>query len=40
LLGLSLSLPTAIIVLAYAPIIRIGIVGSVIIGFITNMVVF
>lgn len=39
LLGLGLSLPTAIIVRAYAPIIGIGIVGGIIIGFITNLVV-
>ena len=39
LLGLGLSLPTAIIVRVYAPIIGIGIVGGIIIGFITNMVV-
>jgi hypothetical protein len=38
LLGLGLSLPTAIIVRAYAPIIGIGIIGGIIIGFITNMV--
>ncbi len=38
LLGLGLSLPTAIIVRAYAPIIGIGIVGGIIIGFITNLV--
>jgi hypothetical protein len=38
LLGLGFSLPTAIIVRAYAPIIGIGIVGGIIIGFITNMV--
>ena len=39
LLGIGLSLPTAIIVRVYAPIIGIGIVGGIIIGFITNMVV-
>ena len=39
LLGLGFSLPTAIIVRAYAPIIGIGIVGGAIIGFITNLVV-
>ncbi|MFC1934998.1 hypothetical protein ACFLXZ_01625 [Chloroflexota bacterium] len=40
LLGLGFSLPTAIIVRAYAPIIGIGIVGGVIIGFITNLVLY
>ncbi|MFC1893965.1 hypothetical protein ACFLYR_08130 [Chloroflexota bacterium] len=40
LLGLGSSLPTAIIVRAYAPIIGIGIVGGAIIGFITNLVLF
>lgn len=38
LLGTSLSLPAAIITRAYAPIIGIGIVGSVIIGFIVNAI--
>jgi len=38
LLGTSLSLPSAIITRAYAPIIGIGIVGRVIIGFIVNAV--
>ena len=38
LLGLGFSLPTAIIVRAYAPIIGIGIVGGAIIGFITNLI--
>ena len=38
LLGLGLSLPTALIVRAYIPIVGIGIVGGVIIGFITNIV--
>ncbi|MFH1098615.1 MAG: hypothetical protein V1723_01695 [Candidatus Uhrbacteria bacterium] len=38
LLGLGLSLPSAIITRAYAPIIGIGIVGSVIIGFIVKAV--
>ena len=38
LLGLGLSLPSAIISRAYAPIIGIGLVGSIIIGFITNAV--
>lgn len=37
LLGLGLSLPSAIITRAYAPIIGIGIVGGIIIGFITGM---
>ena len=35
LLGLGLSLPSAIITRAYAPIIGIGIVGGVVIGLIT-----
>jgi len=38
LLGFALSLPSAIITRAYAPIIGIGIVGSVIIGFIIKAV--
>lgn len=38
LLGVGLSLPTAIITRVYAPIIGIGVVGSVIIGFIVNAV--
>ncbi|MFC2122912.1 hypothetical protein ACFLRP_04420 [Bacteroidota bacterium] len=38
LLGLGLSMPTALIVRAYAPIIGIGVVGGIIIGFITNLV--
>jgi len=38
ILGFGFSLPTAIIVRAYAPIIGIGIVGGVIIGFVANMV--
>jgi hypothetical protein len=37
-LGLGLSLPTALIVRAYVPIIAIGIVGGIIIGFITALV--
>jgi len=37
LLGLVLSLPSAIITRVYAPIIGIGIVGGIIIGFITGM---
>lgn len=36
LLGLGLSLPSAIITRAYAPIIGIGVVGGIIIGFITK----
>ncbi len=36
LLGIGLSLPSAIITRAYAPIIGIGIVGGVIIGMIIN----
>ena len=38
LLGAGLSVPSAIITRAYAPIIGIGIIGSVIIGLITNAV--
>lgn len=38
LLGVGLSVPSAIITRAYAPIIGIGIVGSVIIGFVVNAV--
>ena len=38
LLGLGLSLPSAIITRAYAPIIGIGIVGGVIIGIITRVI--
>jgi hypothetical protein len=37
-LGAGLSLPTAIITRVYAPIIGIGVVGSVIIGFIVKAV--
>jgi len=37
-LGTSLSLPSAIITRAYAPIIGTGIVGSVIIGFIVKAI--
>ena len=40
LLGFGFSLPTAIIVRVYAPIIGIGIVGGAIIGFVTNVVLF
>ncbi len=40
LLGLGFSLPTAIIVRVYAPILGIGVVGGVIIGWITNIVLF
>ena len=36
--GLGLSLPTAIITRAYLPIISIGVVGGVIIGFISHSV--
>ena len=39
LLGLGLSLPSAIITRAYAPIIGMGIVGSVIIGFVVKAIV-
>jgi hypothetical protein len=38
LLGLGLSLPTALIVRAYVPIVVIGVVGGAIIGFITLLV--
>ena len=38
LLGVGLSLPSAIIIRAYAPIIGIGILGGLIIGLITNAV--
>lgn len=38
ILGLGLSIPTAIITRAYIPIIAIGAVGGVIIGLITNAV--
>jgi hypothetical protein len=38
LLGFGLSLPSAIITRVYAPIIGIGIIGSVIIGFIVQTV--
>ncbi|MFC1990772.1 hypothetical protein ACFLU9_01305 [Chloroflexota bacterium] len=38
LLGLGLSLPTALIVRVYAPIVGIGVVGGIIIGFITTLV--
>lgn len=38
LLGLGLSIPSAIITRAYVPIIAIGIAGGTIIGIITNLV--
>lgn len=38
LLGLGLSLPSAIITRAYAPIIGIGVVGGIIIGLVTKLV--
>jgi hypothetical protein len=38
IVGLGLSLPSAIIIRVYAPIIGIGIIGGVIIGFIANAV--
>ncbi|OGO19348.1 MAG: hypothetical protein A2Z15_04540 [Chloroflexi bacterium RBG_16_50_11] len=38
LFGLGLSLPTALIVRVYYPIIGIGIIGGIIIGVITNAV--
>ena len=40
ILGLGLSLPTALIVRAYIPIVGIGIIGGIIIGWITNIVLF
>ena len=40
ILGLGLSLPTAIIVRVYAPILGIGVLGGIIIGVITNIVLF
>lgn len=39
LLGLGLSVPTAIITRAYLPIIIIGVAGGTIIGFITHAVI-
>lgn len=39
LLGLGLSLPTAIITRAYLPIIGIGVAGGIIIGFIAHAVI-
>ncbi len=38
ILGLALSLPSAIITRAYAPIVGIGVLGGVIIGFIAKLV--
>ncbi len=38
LLGLTLSLPSAIITRAYAPIVGIGVAGGIIIGIITSAV--
>lgn len=38
LLGLGLSLPSAIITRAYAPITGIGVVGGIIIGFLMKMI--
>lgn len=38
ILGLGLSLPSAIITRAYAPIVGIGVAGGIIIGFIANSV--
>jgi hypothetical protein len=38
LFGLGLSVPTALITRAYAPIIGMGVVGGIIIGVITNAV--
>jgi hypothetical protein len=39
LLGLGLSVPTALITRAYSPIIGLGVVGGIIIGVITNAVI-
>ena len=38
IVGLGLSLPSAIIIRVYTPIIGIGVIGGVIIGFIANAV--
>jgi hypothetical protein len=38
ILGFSLSLPSAIITRAYAPIIIIGTLGGIIIGYITGII--
>ncbi|MFC1948271.1 hypothetical protein ACFLXY_10170 [Chloroflexota bacterium] len=40
LFGLLLSIPTALIVRVYIPIIGIGVVGGIVIGLITNIVLF
>ncbi len=39
IVGLGLSVPTAVITRVYAPIIGIGIIGGLIIGFISNAVI-
>ena len=39
ILGLLLSLPSAIITRAYVPIIVLGVIGGLVIGFITQIVV-
>ncbi len=38
ILGFGFSIPTAIIVRAYAPIIGIGVIGGAVIGLVTNLV--
>ena len=40
IIGFGFSIPTAIIVRAYAPIVGIGVVGGAIIGLVTNLVLF
>ena len=40
ILGFGFSIPTAIIVRAYAPIVGIGVVGGAIVGLVTNLVLF
>ncbi len=40
IVGLGLSLPSAIITRAYAPIVGIGAIGGMIIGFVANAVLF
>ena len=40
LFGLLLSLPTALIVRVYVPIMGIGVIGGIIIGLITNLVLY
>ena len=40
IVGFGFSIPTAIMVRAYAPIVGIGVVGGAIIGVVTNLVLF